>query len=298
MAVISNEELRRIAFRIMDEPGFSTDGQGLLRAHQRWTELTTPAERLAAERALFARWLEDLRAERSRPPVPAPRDRRPKVVAVTPERTEAKTAWPLAVPGAEVKFRSESPDWRDHDDSPATKLRTAPIVAPSPGEQDSAPAIGAAIPNERSPARKQDSPRSGPVAVTSATPVQQPSRKVAAYRQMFPELAFHVQAESGAKPLAEFSGQDIDYRIAQLREQRQDWRTANAGDESRIGERERLNARDRVRVAERAQHIRDAQAEEERLEAAKFEMAGTGVAVIGDLPADALAACGFKRRVA
>ena len=128
--------------------------------------------------------------------------------------------------------------------------------------------------------------------------MQQPSRKVASYRNMFPELAFPVQTASGAKPLAEFGQQDIDYRIGQIRELRQGWRTANAGDETRIEERERLNAKDRVRVAERDQNIRDAQAEEERLATAKRELTESGCAVIGDLPLEVLAACGFKRRVA
>lgn len=145
---------------------------------------------------------------------------------------------------------------------------------------------------EQSPPPRPDVLPSGPV------PIQQPSRKVAAYRQMFPELSYPHQAASGPKPLADFTGHDIGYLITQITAQRQAWRTRNAGDEERIGVRERLNARDRVRIAERRRNIADAVAQEERLRLAAHEIEQHDVATLGELPAEALDACGFKRRVA
>jgi hypothetical protein len=136
------------------------------------------------------------------------------------------------------------------------------------------------------------------VKVTRTAPVQQPSRKVASYRQMFPELAFPVQTADGPKPLAEFTASDIEFRAGEIGRQRQAWRTANAGDESRNDELSRRLAQGQARVAERAQNIRDAEAEAKRLEAARREMADRKVATLGELPADVLAECGFRRRVA
>jgi hypothetical protein len=297
MAVINNPDLREIAYRIMSEPGFSTDGEGLLRAHKRWTELTRPEQRLAAERALFARWLQDLRADRDRPPerfsIPDARDPRPRIVPATVEDDDPQPVPEQARPGSELKFRSESPDWRDADaaadDFPGGQPESDTHASVAAGDQ--APVLSVAR-------RRQDPPRRPePVTVTNIA-VQQPSRKIAAYQQMFPELTFPVQTASGAKPGTEFDRLDIAYRRSVLAELRQEWRTANAGDEARIEDWEHRIAEKRVRVAERGQHIRDNQAEDERWAKADRELAESGVALVGELPPEVLAACGFKRRVA
>lgn len=286
VAVINNPGLREIAFRIVNDPDFRTDQQGMRRALRQWFDAVTPQQREAAEQAFVIRWLEDVHAECRREQAAhrtasaVAGGEMTKVVAGLAEQISSPRETPEAV--SELKFQSESPEWRK----------------PEPERQPDGPHVSTptkrAVPASRPPA---------PVTVTrladkSAAPVQQPSRKVASYRQMFPELAFPVQTASGPKPLADFTAADIEFRSGEIGRQRQAWRIANAGDESRNDELARRIAQGQARVAERAQNIRDAEAEEKRLQAARREMAERGVAALGELPAEVLAECGFHRRVA
>lgn len=282
MAAINNPEIIAMLRGIMREPGFSFAGQGLEFAFWRWVRDATHEQRLVLEKANFIRLLEDLRAEDrldARPPLLPVINRAstPRVV----QGTVAEDAPAIPERVAALKFRSVSPGWQEPEPEVPPE-RIWPAGSPRP----LAPVTITSLVRHPEPVAQDNAP------------VQQSSRKIASYQHMFPELAFPVQTASGAKPLAQFGEQDIDYRLAAIREQRQAWRTANAGDEARVEERERLNARDRVRVAERSRNIRDSQAEEERLATARRELAGTGCAVIGELPPEILAACGFKRRVA
>lgn len=292
MPVINNPDLRAIAMRIVSAPGFGSGQQAMRRALGQWFESVSPRQREAAEQALIIRWLEDVHAEflreqrQERMAIAAPAGSVPgTVIAGHLEDEPAPRETPLPV--SDLKFRSESPEWQE----PAVPLApVAPVASERPPPPWNPP-----IPPKR------EAPRNGPVKITRAedrAPVPQPSRKVEGYRQMFPELAFPVQTESGAKPLAEFTVEDIEYRRKVLAELRQGWRMANSGDESRIRERERLNAKDRVQVARRAKNIRDAAAEDERLSNAEREIAAWDCALVGELPEDVLAACGFKRRSA
>lgn len=296
MAVINNVDLHQIAVKVVSAPGFSVNGASAARqALHRIEDYLPPGPmRKQAWDALVIRWLQDehaayLRDQRNYAELPSAQ---PRVVAgdVVPETGEPGGREAEAAESV-LKFRSESPDWERPEserDAPGGEMperaarpllnRATPVPAPVPPPPAIISGVGGAT---RVPAAEQ-----------------QPSRKVASYQQMFPELSFRVQTVSGAKPLAEFTGADIEFRRGELVRQRQEWRTANAGDETRIGERERLNAKDRVRIAERAQNIRDAEAEDERLKLAEHEIQQYEVALVGDLPPEALEACGFRRRVA
>jgi len=296
MAVINNEDLHQIAVKVVSAPGFSVNGAGAARqALHRIEEFLPPGPlRKQAWDALVIRWLQDehaayLRDQRNYAELPSAQ---PKVVAgdVVPETGGAGERQTTAAESL-LKFRSESADWERPETRREVSGGEMPTAIAEHGRGRPAP--------PRAPGQAVPEVISGVGASPSATvAVQQPSRKVASYQQMFPELSFRVQTASGAKPLAEFTGADIAFRRGELVRQRQEWRTANAGDESRIEDRNRLNARDRVRVAERAQHIRDAEAEEERLKLAEHEIEQYEVASVGDLPPEALEACGFRRRVA
>jgi len=292
MAVINNPGLREIAFKIVSDPDFRTDQQGMRRALRQWFETVTPQQREAAEQAFIIRWLEDIHAEHRREQaarrqaLPASADR--ELAGVVAGHLEAGGGRETVAPVAELMFQSESPDWRKAEE--AREPEPEPEPAPFPAAR-AAPVT---------PRRPSATPAAGPVTVSRLAdrPVQQPSRKVAGYRQMFPELAFPVPTPSGPKPLAEFAAGDIDFRIAELGDRRQALRTANAGDESRNDELARRIMKAQTRISERSQGIRDANAEAKRLEAAQREMAERGIATLGELPADVLAECGFRRRTA
>jgi hypothetical protein len=282
VGVINNPGLRDIAFKIVSDPDFRTDQQGMRRALRQWFEAVTSQQREAAEQAFVIRWLEDVRAEFLREQGAARRTpavagaEMPKIVAGHLDEDDVVRETPQ--PASELKFQSVSPEWQ----------RPRELREPEPGP-------AAADPRKRADASRPPSP----VTITrQPVPVQQPSRKVASYRQMFPELAFPVQTASGPKPLAEFGAGDIEFRVGELGRQRSAWRTANAGDESRNDDLARRLDQGRARVAERAQNIRDAEGEARRLEAGAREMAEHGVTALGELPADVLAKCGFRRRVA
>lgn len=276
MAVINNPGLNEIALKIVGDPYFSFDEQQLRRAYRRWEELTTPEQRRAAEQALLIRWWQDILADHrnQRPPAVAPpaSDRgeaSPKVVAGTVDEDEAPA------PYSTLKFTSESPE-------------PAPLSPPRPAS--------AAPPRPAVPVPPR-TPPPGPVVV------QQPSRKVAAYQQMpggrlFPELSRPVATASGPKALGEFTGADLERLRAQLGRQKQDLQTRNAGDEARIENRETANARDRVKIAQRAEAVAEMDALAERAERAERELAAHGLGTVAELPAEALAACGFRRQVA
>jgi hypothetical protein len=286
--VINNPGLREIAFKIVSDPDFRTDQQGMRRALRQWFETVTPQQREAAEQAFIIRWLEDVHAEHRREQsvrrtaLPAAAGR--ELAGVIAGHLEAGGGQAAVAPVSELMFQSESPDWR----------KAGEDRDPEPAPFPSAPA--ASVP----PARRPPTPAAGPVTVSrlSDRPVQQPSRKVAGYRQMFPELAFPVPTPSGPKPLAEFAAADIDYRIAELGDRRQTLRTANSGDESRNDELARRIVKAQARINERSQGIRDANAEAKRLEAAQREMSDRGIATLGELPEGVLAECGFRRRIA
>jgi hypothetical protein len=288
MAVINNPGLREIAFKIVSDPDFRTDQQGLRRALRRWFETVTPQQREAAEQAFVIRWLEDVHAEyrreqaTRRQALPPAADR--ELSGAITGHLEAGGGRETVAPVAELMFQSESPDWRKEEQD------RAPEPEPSPA----GPAVAV------TPRRPPSTPAAGPVIVSRLAdrPVQQPSRKVAGYRQMFPELAFPMPTPSGPKPLAEFAAGDIDYRIAELGDRRQSLRTANSGDESRNDELARRIVKAQTRISERSQGIRDASAEAKRLEAAQREMAERGIATLGELPEGVLAECGFRRRTA
>lgn len=282
MGVINNPGLREIAFKIVSDPGFTTDQQGMRRALRQWFEAVTPQQREAAEQAFIIRWLEDVHAEyrREQASAPAVAGGQPSNI-VAGHLDEDAPPREMPPPASALKFQSESPQWR----------RPEPVSEP----ERERPAVTHAAPVP--PKRPVVSRPPAPVTVTRK-PVQQPSRKVASYRQMFPELAFPVQTATGPKPLAEFGAGDIEFRVGELSRQRQAWRTANAGDESRNDELARRLDQGRQRVAGRAQNIRDTEGEARRLEAAAREMAERNVATLGELPADVIAECGFRRRVA
>jgi hypothetical protein len=288
--VINNPGLREIALKIVSDPDFRTDQQGMRRALRRWFDTVTPQQREAAEQAFIIRWLEDVHAEHvrgqavRRTALPAAAGR--ELAGVIAGHLEAGGGQGTVAPVAELMFQSESPDWRKAEE----ERDPEPEPAPFP------PAPGPSVP----PARRPPTPAAGPVTISrlSDRPVQQPSRKVAGYRQMFPELAFPVPTPSGPKPLAEFAAGDIDYRIAALGDRRQTLRTANAGDESRNDELARRIMKAQTRINERSQGIRDANAEAKRLEAAQREMSERGIATLGELPEGVLAECGFRRRIA
>lgn len=287
MAVINNPGLREIAFKIVSDPDFRTDQQGMRRALRQWFETVTPQQREAAEQAFIIRWLEDVHAEHRREQsvrrtaLPAAAGR--ELSSAIAGHLEAGGGRETVAPVAELMFQSESPDWRK-----AEQYREP--------EPQSEPSPAAPVTPRRPPA----TPAAGPVTVSRLAdrPVQQPSRKVAGYRQMFPELAFPAPTLSGPKPLAEFAAGDIDYRIAQLGDRRQALRTANAGDESRNDDLARRIVKAQERISERSRGIRDAVAEAKRLEAAQREMAERGIATLGELPEGVLAECGFRRRTA
>lgn len=279
MAVINNPGLREIAFKIVSDPDFRTDQPGLRRALRQWFETVTPQQREAAEQAFIIRWLEDVHAEHrreqaARRTAPAVESAQPlNVVAGQVEAAAAPHETPPPV--SDLKFQSQSPEWREPERERPLSVHTVRVP----------------------PKRPFTSRPASPVKVTRKAPVQQPSRKVASYRQMFPELAFPVQTASGPKPLAEFAAGDIEFRVGELGKQRSAWRTANAGDESRNEELARRLSQGHARVAERSQNIRDTEAEAKRLEAGAKRMAEHGVATLGELPVDVLAECGFRRRV-
>lgn len=298
--MINNPSLREIALRIVSEPGFSTSQQGLHRAVQRWFASVTPQQRLAAEQAFIVRWLEDVHAEFLRESERRPRDSRPATPAAAEvvDRRDTETDGDPE-PGSVLRFTSASPDWsRKAADCVPAESPTAephmPDTRPLDATEKAAEAEDRWLTDAPSPrAASEKRVLSFPVKT-----VQQPSRKVAAFREMFPELAFPVQLPRGAKPGWEFTAQDIDDRVAQIGKQIRAWQTANVGDESRIEGRERRNAADRVRIAERKQQIRDAEEQGHRLVAAKAAMAEHGSAAIGELPVEALSACGFRRQAA
>jgi len=291
---ISNPGLLKIARRIMSEPWFSYDPRDMERAFRQWTEVTTPEQREIAQRVFFYRLLEDLRAEKWRPAeVAAPG--RPRIVPgrVTEDSTPPGRDTATPPPVAALKFRSQSSDWPKEEEPPPLAAPAAPQQAPAASLAPAAAASTGSTGSTEWPAVKRTIPPSPPA------PVAQPSRKIAGYQQMYPELSRSWEAASGErKTLADFDERDIRYRDRQLSGQQQLWRTENAGDEERIEGRERRNAQDRVRIAQRAQGIRDLEAERERLAAAGQEMAEHGCATIGELPPEALTACGFRRHVA
>jgi len=294
---ISNPGLLEIARRIMSEPGFSFDPRGMERAFRRWTEVTTPEQREVAEKVFFYRWMEDLRAEKWRPAIAAPTASpgRPRVVPgrVAEDSTPPERDTMTAPPVSSLKFRSESPGWPRVEPSPPAAAPSAPVplrqAPPAPPAPAPVAGTGSAV----------QSAAEHVVPPPSPAPMTQPSRKVAGYQQMYPELTRSWEAASGArKTLADFDERDIQHRDRHLSRQQQMWRTENAGDEQRVEDRERRNAQDRVRIAQRAQGIRDLEAERERLALAGHEMAEHGCATIGELPPEALTACGFRRQVA
>lgn len=304
--MINNPSLREIALRIVSEPGFSTSQQGLHRAVQRWFASVTPQQRLAAEQAFVVRWLEDVHAEflrdserRMRGPRPAT-PARAEIVGGCDAGDESQAA-EAPEPGSVLRFTSASPDWpRQAADPDPTESPVAEPEKPD-AHPPAAPVRAEASETTNSWLTDAPSPRPAPEKRVLSFPVktvQQPSRKVAAFREMFPELAFPVQLPRGVKPGWEFTAQDIDDRVAQIGKQIRAWQTANVGDESRIEGRERRNAADRVRIAERKQQIRDAEEQGHRLVAAKAAMAEHGSAAIGELPVEALSACGFRRQAA
>lgn len=274
MGVINDPSLGEIGRGIIAamglRPGADLDPR---QAWRLWTERTTPMQRHAAEQVWFAEWLNGLRREQVRElvaakggiPVALEAAERPGIIPGRVVDDEPRLPRGTGVPLTELAFQSESPGLREPErPEPAT-------------------------------------PRFGPVVVSNVkdrAPVQQPSRKVAAYQHMFPELGFPVVTASGPKSLAECDGADLEFRIAEVVQHRQNLRSANSADEARIEGREKLNARDRVRIAERQQNMREARQAEERLAKAAKALADHGVTVIGELPAEALAECGFTRRVA
>jgi hypothetical protein len=292
VAVINDPGLNEIGRQIISEPGFRPgDDRSLRRAWEQWTQRATPVQRLAAEQVHFFEWLRGLHREHLRE-----QDRGAgggALLAAVAERPATVTGRVVeeapgqgeeaVTPVSELKFRSESPEWQ-----PPAPGRPAPEPAREPGPPRPAP-----------PAPRREPPRRPePVKVTRAAPVPQPSRKITWYQQMFPELAHPVATASGPKALAECDGSDLAYQRAEITRHEQALRSANATDEARIEDRERNNARDRVRVAEREQNLRDAQARKERLALAEKALQEHGATVIGELPAEALAACGFRRNVA
>lgn len=298
MSVINDPGLNEIGRGIISEPGFRPrDTQSLRRAWEQWTERATPRQRLAAEQVHFFEWLRGLhrewqREEDRRPggaAVPLPAADAPGVVAG--RLVEEEPAGEHVPPVSELKFRSESPEWPEPERG---RPPAPPAWPPAPAGQRREPSRP--VP----PVRVNSLPDPGavPAETRAAWPVPQPSRKVASYRQMFPELARPVATASGPKVLADCDGRDLTFRIAEIASHRQSLATANAGDEARIEDREKLNARDRVRIAEREQNMRDAKAAEERLARAARALEEHGVALIGELPAEALDECGFTRRVA
>lgn len=343
MAMINDPGLNEIARSIFSEPGFSvSDPVRARRAWQLWTERTTPVQRLAAEQVFFLRWIQDQHAawvHEGRPggDVPAgeagarpaaelrftseSRDYRPAVIQGS---TDSRPAIVPAVPedeppagpnslGGHTSLGTQVQHAVEGTISPQATVGAAAKAAPPAGSNtgrsqpsrdvQSHPAAADNLPGGHRRADAQTMAAAGEqtlpeVLRVTPSPVQQPSRKIAAYQQMFPELYYPVQTPGGPKPLAEFTVHDIGYRIGELRRERREWGSANLGDKARIEDRDRLNARDRVRIAQRLQNIRDAEAEEKRLALAERELDGYDVAVIGELPVEALDACGFRRRVA
>lgn len=293
MGVINDPDLSEIGRGIIGEDGFRLgDDRSLRRAWRLWTERTTPMQRHAAEQVWFMEWLRGLHREQVRQlvearggmPVALPAADRPGIIPgrVVDDERSARVPREHGTPVTELAFQSESPGLREPEPSrPALPVFTEPAREPRRPE----PAT----------------PRFGPVVIGNVrdrAPVQQPSRKVAQYQHMFPELGRPVATATGPKALAECDAGDLEFRIAEVAGFRQSLRTANSTDEARIDGRERLNARDRVRIAERQQNMREARVTEERLEKAARALEEHGVTLIGELPADALDEIGFKRRVA
>lgn len=314
--VINDPAFSEIARKIVTEPGFSLSGpDGARRALHRLAELTSPLQRQGLADLLIIRWLFDEYAEYKQSLVHELPAAPSNVVAGEVEKAGGEPGTPVT----ELRFTSESPQWQQpaaSETSPQAMYSAAPIQQPPAGNEtsrsqstSSAHAGSAAAdslpgghvpvgPQVGSAAGERAAPPRPDVLPSAPVQIQQPSRKIAAYQRMFPELAWPHEAPDGPKALADFTRGDIAHLIGQIAAQRQAWRTRNSGDEQRIEDRERLNARDRVRIAERQRNIRDAVAQEERLRAADRELEGYDLATIGELPVEALTACGFKKKVA
>lgn len=298
MAILNNPGLNEIGRRIISERGFSpSDDRSLRRAWQLWTEQATRDQRLAAEQAHFFDWLRGLHREYQQerrsggPEAPSLLAAALRSQIVAGRVVEDEPSGEAVVPVSDLKFRSESPEW-EHPEPERPRPEVTGHPAPANPRRDP--------PRPPAPVRVSSlpDPEGAPFEKRAAWPVPQPSRKVAAYRQMFPELARPVATASGPKAGADLSVEDMAFRKGELSSQILAWEAAKSGTEARIEERDRLNAKERVRKAEYDQNIRDARAERERWTLAQRAVAEHGVAVPGELPEEALAACGFAKRVA
>jgi hypothetical protein len=296
---INDPGLNEIARKIVSEPGFSFDRPQLVRAMRQWAERTTREQRLAAEQALLIQWWQGLYAEhwqqqRNSSSIAAPgAGISSKVVAGEVVR-DAPSPAGTAEPVSELKFRSESPAWQQPAPSLAAVADIPDVLEP----------VGVPVP---SPTRTITDRASQPVTPARATSglaatrpapaIQQPSRKVEGYRNMFPELALSMQTASGPKPLWQCDEQDARGVADHLDRQRQMRRTEIAGKEASAEDLERRGAKLRAAAAELSHLNREDAALEEHLMRVIPELADRG-GVIGDLPDDVLRACGFRRRVA